>query len=82
MAKAPVYRLVPEWNTAFKVQEDCCYEWVVYQGDIGVSSKMDHGNDFAAILLCGVCVPNLKIEAISESRYKAILQDVNRRRAS
>ena len=78
--KAPVYRLVPAWNAAFKVQEDCCYERVVYQGDIGVAGTMDHSNDLIAILLCGICDPNLKIEDITESQYKAILQDVNLRR--
>ena len=82
MLKAPVYRLVPAWNTAFKVQEDCCYERVVYQGDIGVSGTMDHGNDLIAILLCGICDPNLEIEDITESQYKAILQNVNLRRTS
>jgi hypothetical protein len=67
MAKAPVYRLVPAWNTAFKVQEDCCYEMVVYQGIIGVASKMDHHNELIGSPLCCVCDPGLKIEPISES---------------
>ena len=80
MSKAAVYRLVPGWNAAFKVQEDCCYEKVVYQGEIGMTAVMDHHNELNGILLCG-CDPHLEILPISERQYLAIVRDVNLRRA-
>jgi hypothetical protein len=84
MKRIPVYRLlVPGWNKAFKVCEDCCYEVVVYQGDkIGVTMRFDRNNELNGILLCDTCYPSLEIKAISEAQYLAIREDVNLRRAS
>lgn len=77
------YRLVPKWNAAFKIKEDCCYDKVVFHGnEIGMISKMDKGNELIGILLCCVCDPNLEIEELSEDEYYSILHKVNNSRQS
>jgi hypothetical protein len=77
------YRLVPQRNTAYEIQENCCYEMVVYEGgDIGITERIDHHNEFIGMLLCCICDPNLKIIEISKSQYDAIREDVNKRRAN
>jgi hypothetical protein len=77
------YRLVPEKGTAYGIQEGCCYEMVVYEGgEIGITERMDHGNEFIGTLLCCVCDPKLESIEISKSQYDAIREDVTKRRAN
>lgn len=76
------YRLVPERKTAYEVQENCCYEMTVYEGDnIGIASKMDHYNEVIGPLLCDICDPHLVIKRISRAEYEALREDVKKKRA-
>ena len=74
------YRLVPEWNAAFAVLEDCCYERIVFQGEIGITETIDHHNELIGTLLCCECDPNLKILEISRAKYEALRENVNSKR--
>ena len=63
---------VPQWGAVFKVQEDCCFEKVVYNGTIvGISAKNDQEGDFPNSwnLWCYNCNPGIKIIPISEHRF-------------
>lgn len=72
------YRLVPQWNAAFKIKKNCCYDKIIYQGaEIGLAPKMDRENELIGILLCCIFDPQLEILELSESDYLAILNQVN-----
>lgn len=63
---------VPQWGAVFKVQEDCCFEKVVYDGKIlGVTEKNDEEGDFpnSYNLWCCNCNPGIKIIPISQQRF-------------
>jgi hypothetical protein len=78
------YFLVPIWNSAFKVTEDCCYEQVVFAGPhIGIKGKIDHVGDHLNSwdLLCYTCNVNLEVLPITQERYRTLVREVNDRRA-
>lgn len=77
------YCKVPSLQSAFKVNEDCCYEQVIYGGTvIGVTSKNDSPGDAlnSHDLICDICNPKLKIIPISRQEYYSLVEDVNTRR--
>lgn len=79
------YFVVPEWNSVFKVKEDCCYEKVVYSGhEIGTTSKIDHEGDLLNSwdLLCYNCDPSIEIIPTIEAFYNWKLRIVNQQRAA
>lgn len=78
MSNKIYYCRVPEWGTVFKVQENCCYEMVVYEGgQIGITSRFDKDNSkMNGRLLCR-CDPKIEILEISESEYGAFYEKVN-----
>lgn len=71
-------------NSVFRVQEDCCFEQVVYSGPLkGVRAKNDEEeDDFNSYnLLCYTCNPGLKIYPIDSELYDIAKILVNQRRA-
>lgn len=71
------YRLVPEWNSAFRIIENCCYDQLVYQGDqTGLVGRFDKGNEKIGLLLC-MCHEHPKILDFTEAEFEALLQAVN-----
>jgi hypothetical protein len=52
-----------ELNAVFKVQEDCCYEKVVYIGQPVIIRRFDKSNEVVGPLLCH-CDPKLTIVPI------------------
>ena len=70
------YRLVPEWNTAFRILENCCYDKLVYQGEqIGLAGTFDKENQTIGMLLC-MCSEHPKILNFSETEFNSLLQMV------
>jgi hypothetical protein len=77
MEKNYQYRLVPEWNSAFRIQEDCCYDQLVYDGDqTGLVGKMDKKCEMIGLLLC-MCYDTPKILDYCEAEFNTLLKKVN-----
>ncbi len=72
------YRHIPSMKAVFRVQEDCCIEKVIYEGDrtqIGIVGLLDRYNEQVGPLLCA-CDPARPIFEISEQEYYAKRQAV------
>ena len=74
--KKPEFRQVPQEKAVYKVQEDCCYTKVVYEGpELGIYSRFDKDNEEVGILLC-YSHPKKEITPISEETYQQYYQMV------
>lgn len=72
------YRLVPGEKAVYRIQEDCCYTKVIYEGaGLGIYNRFDRENEVTGILLC-YCDPNRKIKPVSkkffDKHYKIVTQ--------
>lgn len=74
-----VYRLEPAEHAVYKVQENCCYTKVVYQGPkLGIYPRFDRENEEIGLLMCGVCDPARKIEDIPKEFFEAYYKIVKK----
>ena len=76
--KNVAFRHVPSMRAVFRIQEDCCIEKVVYEGDltqIGIVGQLDRYNEKVGPLLCA-CDLNIDILPISGEEYYAKRQAV------
>lgn len=74
------YRLVPEWHSAFKILEDCCYDQLIYEGEqIGLIGRFDKENVKIGMLLC-MCQDTPEILDFTKEEFDALLKVVNARR--
>jgi len=69
-----IYRHIPSQKTVFKVNPGCCFDRVVYDGEIGIAGKNNRTTDVLNSwdLECEICNPKLFIECITEAQYEAI----------
>ena len=64
------YRLVQEEKAVYKVQENCCFTKVVFEGPAkGIYLRLDRDNELIGTLLC-YCDPQKEILPISEEFYQ------------
>jgi len=83
--KDPKFFAIPKENAVYKVQEDCCYEKVVYDGPmLDICSKNDAMEDGfnSWDLLCYSCNAKIDIIPTTEEYYNFRRMEVNSRRAA
>src|SRR5689334_14219801 len=61
------YLYEPAEHTVYKVQEDCCYTKVVFQGpQRGIYQRNDRENEVNGPLMCQICDAKRTIVQVSE----------------
>jgi hypothetical protein len=77
------YVHVPQMQSVFKAQEDCCLTRVVYESpEIGITEKIDQFGDAVNSwdLLCLVCDRNVEMVEITKEEYQRYYNEVNEKR--